>query len=89
MPIGVANIPAPQLAFLSSITTSLLGQVPDEDTLITFATELNTGTTRAALANQIYQSADAVAYRAAHQNALGLAKALNRAQIAQANVSVG
>ena len=56
-----------QVAFVTSLYEEILGRTPEDAGLAVWINDLNQGVTRASVAQQIYQSPEAVAFRAVHR----------------------
>ena len=79
-----------QVAFVSSLYRDILGRAPEPFGLSVWIAELNQGATRAAVAQRIYHSSEAVTYRSHHRgHTITEAKALAHALQAQKKAGHG
>jgi MBG domain (YGX type)/Domain of unknown function (DUF4214) len=91
--LDVLPPPAPplnpgQVDFVTSLYENILGRTPEDGADAFWINELNQGVTRASVAQQIYFSPEAIAFRAHHPGqTISLAAALAAAQQAQLQAS--
>ncbi len=95
---GILDVLAPavpplnpgQVAFVTSLYNNILGRAPEAGAVAAWINDLNQGVTRAAVAQDIYNSPEAVLFRATHRgHTINLATALTDAQQAQLHASQG
>jgi hypothetical protein len=83
--VDVLALNAGQVAFVKSLYSDILGRAPEATGIYGWITALNQGATRASVTAAIYNSNEAVTYRAHHRgHTVSQAVALSNAQKAQA-----